>query len=566
MITDFEPFLCVTEDGHIWWLREDALRLGAGFLPVRDDQDLKTELRAPNQRALVNEQTLIGAFGSDRYSIERPMTFERDSFRHVDAEGFLSWLSQYISLTQAKIPFPNELARKVREAKAQAAASQPPVAIQEFESLTLALDGWFDKKLDDLSNALRQHVEQNFFPLPWDRLTADQRRRAALRWDYQHDPATEQERQYLWNFFARRDDLQKQKEQWQSAATPTASDLAVKESRLKELQQEIDRMESQLRQARGDYYPERKCLDVDKGASATIDFIAYPKALKILREKWQATPEELAVWIFLGPDIGGIAAYRNANELNPPPRFFLAYYHGYEDYLSALMACWFRQDDIDRFEPAGRYITGEALIERWSKLPGLRPEAFIRAKIAESRLQDIHPTFGATGATFGEETIFFPPLSAGMFSVKDIEDIEAEDGFDSAPVLPNSDADPVQDAAYKVGGRPKGPLAEAIERAYHHFRDKGDVAILQPGSIRSFLKSFGSLINEDAQSKEFGKGNICDYLAERIKEVKTSPVRECFVITIDRQEGRKINPGKRYGQKEIAKLLSKLRKKYPLPT
>ena len=359
MITDFEPFLCVTEDGHIWWLREDALRLGAGFLPVRDDQDLKTELRAPNHRALVNEQTLIGAFGNDRYSIERPMTFEREGFRHVDAEGFLYWFSQYISLTQAKIPFPNELARKVREAKAQAAASQPPVAIQEFESLTLALDGWFDKKLDDLSNALRQHVERNFFPLPWDRLTADQRRRAALQWDYQHDPATEQERQYWWNFFARRNELRKQKEQWQSTATPTASDLAVKESRLKELQQEIDRMESQLRQARGDYYPERKCLDVDKGTSATIDFIAYPKAMKILREKWQATPEELAVWIFLGPDIGGIAAYRNANELNPPPRFYLGLFHGARTICRHSWLCWFRQDDIDRFEPAG------PLYHRW---------------------------------------------------------------------------------------------------------------------------------------------------------------------------------------------------------
>ena len=96
----------------------------------------------------------------------------------------------------------------------------------------------------------------------------------------------------------------------------------------------------------------------------------------------------------------GIAAYCNANELNLPPSFSFAYHCLCEDYISPLMACWFLQDDINRFEPAERYITGAALIKRWKKLPGLRPEAFIRAKIAESRLQDIHPTFGGTGGYF----------------------------------------------------------------------------------------------------------------------------------------------------------------------
>ena len=60
----------------------------------------------------------------------------------------------------------------------------------------------------------------------------------------------------------------------------------------------------------------------------------------------------------------------------------------------------------------------------------------------------------------------------------------------------------------------------------------------------------------DAQSKEFGNGNICDYLAERIKEVKIPREGECFVTTHDRPEGRKINPGDRYSQNAIAKLLT----------
>ncbi len=538
----------------------------AGFLPVRDDhQTLLPELRAPNNRARVNERTILGAFGNARSAIEPPMTFERDGFRYADAEDFLDWLSQHIAQTQAKITFPNVLASEVRMAVAKAAVSRQTVNSEEFKSLTLVLDGWFDKKLDDLQIDLRECVEREFFPNLWDVLSADQRRSAALQLDYQNDPATKQDRQYWWNFFVRLHELETKIDEWESAETPTASDIVLKESRLKELQQELDRMELQKRQARGDYYPERRRLEADKGPTLTTAFIAYPKAMKILGERWKATPEELAAWIYLGPETGGIVAYRNANELNPPPRFFFAPSFMGQDYLSPLMACWFRQGDIDGFEPADRYITGAELIERWSKQPGLRPEAFIRAKIAESRLLDMHPTFGGTQRTFDEYTNF-PPLSAGLFAVSHVERIEDEDALDSAPVLPNSDVEhePIRDGAPNKGGRLKEPLGEAVENAYLYFHDKGDVAILQPGNIRSFLKSFKPLVNDEAQSHEFGNGNIRADIAERIKEVKIPRAGECFVITHDRPEGRKINPGTKYSQKAISKLLTALRKKYPI--
>lgn len=218
---------------------------------------------------------------------------------------------------------------------------------------------------------------------------------------------------------------------------------------------EIDRMQLQQRQAPGGCYPERKGLDADKMPAQPItDYIAYPKAMRILKERWKATPEELAVWIFIGSNPGGIVAYRNANELNPPPEFNFIQFMDDEDYLSLLMACWFRQDDIERFEPVDRYITGAALIERWSKSV-LRPEAFIRAKIFESRLEDMHPTFGFTQGTHGDDTKW-PPLSAGLFSVKDIEEIEAEDALDSVSVLPTYDIEPVQDDAHKETVSPKG--------------------------------------------------------------------------------------------------------------
>jgi SMC interacting uncharacterized protein involved in chromosome segregation len=62
-------------------------------------------------------------------------------------------------------------------------------------------------------------------------------------------------------------ELKKKMKQWESAATPTASDIALKESRLEELQQEIDRMELQLRQEEGSCYLGGKRLDADKGGN-----------------------------------------------------------------------------------------------------------------------------------------------------------------------------------------------------------------------------------------------------------------------------------------------------------
>lgn len=152
-------------------------------------------------------------------------------------------------------------------------------------------------------------------------------------------------------------------------------------------------------------------------------FIAYPKAIKLLSKRLNATPYELAVWLLLND--GNLVAYTNANELSPPPEFNYGYFANTRDYLKPLMYCWFLQEDIEKFEPSDRYITGSMLLERWAKYLEIDAQAFIHAKIAESRLQDIHPTFGMTQASW--ESDDFPPISEGMFSLSEIERIEQED-------------------------------------------------------------------------------------------------------------------------------------------
>jgi hypothetical protein len=303
-----------------------------------------------------------------------------------------------------------------------------------FDSLTLALEAWFDRPLVDLPEGLRLRAEAELMPLRWEDLSPDQRRSVALQLDYQHDPATAQDQRFWWDHFQRQDDLKAQIAQWEDAAAPTAAEVALRETRLKELRQELARMEGLARRAGSDYFPKRdsECETSREHQRSAVRYVAYPKAMAQLKERLNATPEELAAWIWFGPEEGGIAAYVNANELDPPPRFQFELGTGNgedHDYVSPLMACWFLEDEIAEFNPADRYITGEALIKRWAERPGLKAEAWVRAKIQESRLSDLHPLCGGTQGTSPEDASL-PPMTTGLFRMSDVEAIEAED-FDN---------------------------------------------------------------------------------------------------------------------------------------
>ena len=163
-------------------------------------------------------------------------------------------------------------------------------------------------------------------------------------------------------------------------------------------------------------------------------YIAHPKAMVQLANRLKASPAELAVWVFMGPELGGLPAYLNANELDPPPEFCFDPYLGDDpyclDYLSPLTACWFREQDILNFSPTRRFIAGRALMDRWRPHLGMQVEAFIRAKIKEGRLLDIHPISGLTQGSFPRAE-GHPKLSSGAFELSKIEAIEKED-FDLA--------------------------------------------------------------------------------------------------------------------------------------
>lgn len=196
------------------------------------------------------------------------------------------------------------------------------------------------------------------------------------------------------------------------------------------------------------------------------DYLPYPRALALLQERLNATPEELAAWIWMGPEDGGIAAYLNANELESPDRFYFPLcLSASEDaeasnYVAPLMACWFLKADIERFDPPDRFVTSTALVRRWS-IPGLDPAAFIRAKILESRLHDLHPVFG--GTQWSEPgNPHCPSQEFALFSRSEFEGIERDELAPLMKYQPESVGGSGQRSSETHTGLPGRPTTKAI--------------------------------------------------------------------------------------------------------
>lgn len=159
------------------------------------------------------------------------------------------------------------------------------------------------------------------------------------------------------------------------------------------------------------------------------EYISYPIAMRLLREQLEATPEELAAWLFYSPHSGRLTAYLNADELGQQNKFSYATYNmpGEYDPVAPLMHCWFIAAEIANFHPTERYCTGKALIERWSKQPDISPKAHIQAKIWGSKLEDFRPVYmGLSDAVYGFGTTP-PPIETGLFALSQIEKIEADE-------------------------------------------------------------------------------------------------------------------------------------------
>ncbi len=120
---------------------------------------------------------------------------------------------------------------------------------KKFVPLNQILKDWFETPMAGLPAEILALVEEEFLPMPWDKLSPTARREVVRKIDYGNDPAKEPERQFWWDFSDKQIELEKQKAQWDSIAAPTAMDLAEKERQLKEINAELVRMENFQKQA-----------------------------------------------------------------------------------------------------------------------------------------------------------------------------------------------------------------------------------------------------------------------------------------------------------------------------
>jgi hypothetical protein len=154
-------------------------------------------------------------------------------------------------------------------------------------------------------------------------------------------------------------------------------------------------------------------------------YFSFLKAAKRLKERLNATPEEIAAWVFMGE----LTGYEHVDEFDDPPKFYFAHYLGEsQDYIGVIQGrCYFSCEDVENFRPESRYITYENVLSRW--LPVLKTECrikeFIRAKEEESALLSFHPLTGCTNAS--DDSGHYPGMETGLYPLEHIETIERED-------------------------------------------------------------------------------------------------------------------------------------------
>lgn len=119
--------------------------------------------------------------------------------------------------------------------------------MSEFSHLTEALEGWFETPMAELPEDLRLRVEDEFLPMPWDRLTAAGRRDVARQIDFDADPGTEAYRRTSLDYADRRFDLEARIKVWQNSATPTATDLKHQAEGIESLQRELAELDDEFK-------------------------------------------------------------------------------------------------------------------------------------------------------------------------------------------------------------------------------------------------------------------------------------------------------------------------------
>ena len=289
------------------------------------------------------------------------------------------------------------------------------------------LKGLFGVPLNELPAELTEVIRLSVIPRfslvkPWDDLSPEEQYAVATLFDYLQHPATKQFQQYDEELTQRKKLTIDKIKKVESTPVLSITELERQEYLLSELSDQLRTIEYSQNSL--------NCnpVDVDsvlyEPVQDTSRFIPYPQAFKLLEKRLSASPEEIAAWVYLGQNEGGLAAYIDINNSSGPSRFHFKYGLREESYLAQLMSSWFLAGDVTGFQPEDRFITGRQLIEHWQKQSAIQVDAFIKAKIDENRLRDLQPIV-STSQWCKESSA--PSLDSALFPWSEIEVIDSVD-------------------------------------------------------------------------------------------------------------------------------------------
>lgn len=195
------------------WSDKFAAAAGVGALPMHEPGSLE-RIEYGTSRS-----------GSDR----RVRTFH--DLVHVED------LNTWLDANEPRLPF--RFDRPV--------PSEPAEASSTYQALLPVAEHYAETRLGELPAEVAKFISERIFPLPWDSLSASQRREAAHQYDAQHDPAFEAYNTYCFELYAKRDELEDEQRKIELMPAATPSEYDVRRKLLADVKKGMDEVDAQLR-------------------------------------------------------------------------------------------------------------------------------------------------------------------------------------------------------------------------------------------------------------------------------------------------------------------------------
>lgn len=295
---------------------------------------------------------------------------------------------------------------------------------RNFVPLSLDLANYFNCEMVDLPVRLKERVLVAFKLFHWDKCTVEQRKSRAKTYDEQNDPGWAVHQQFWLDITNSLHEIQHKRNEWSKVAATTASDKQIQIEKISEL----DKRESHVRQTMARLeqrtYPRYQNKNVAIEEHEDDNWLSLVAAERLLKGRLGASLPEIAAWVELGPDNGGLKAYTESNELE----FFYFTPDMGDDYLGALHTCRFRENDVLDFSPQERYLSGSELLDCIRTELDDNTRAYMIAQISNNVLLDIHPSMGVTDAGIFSHS-GFPSLEEGLFLASQIKALNVRDGW-----------------------------------------------------------------------------------------------------------------------------------------